>query len=309
VSVLWVHAGDESAAYRALFERALPGLRCVAWPDEPPAGAVEFVACWNPPAGCFARLPALRAVFALGAGVDRLLARTDLSPSVPLVRLLDAGMAQQMVEYALCGVLMRQRHLVDYRLQQARAEWRRHPPIARDALGVGVLGLGQMGGAVARALAALGYRTRGWARSPKSIEGVDAHHGAAGLPRVLADSDVLFNALPSTPDTRGLLDRERLSRLPRGALVVNASRGDQLDDAALRELLDAGHLGGALLDVFAVEPLPADHPLWRHPKVTITPHAAATTLPEPSVAQIADNIRRILDGEAPRGQVDRARAY
>jgi glyoxylate/hydroxypyruvate reductase A len=309
VTLLYVHAGDEGATYRALLQRELPDLRCVAWPDAAPAAAIEFVACWNPPQGFFAPLPALRAVFALGAGVDRLLARTDLPPRVPIVRLRDAGMAAQMVEYALLGVLMRQRHLVEYRLQQSRAEWQRQPPVAREDLRVGVLGLGEMGGAVARALAALGYAVAGWSRSAKSIAGVTCSAGAAGLDALLARSDVLFNALPSTADTRGLLDRARLATLPRGAMVVNASRGDQLDADALRALLDAGHLSGALLDVFAVEPLPADDPLWRHPRITVTPHAAATTLPEPSARQIADNLRRILRGERAPGAVDRARAY
>jgi glyoxylate/hydroxypyruvate reductase A len=141
------------------------------------------------------------------------------------------------------------------------------------------------------------------------MAGISVRHGDEGLRSVLATSDVLVNTLPSTPATRGLLDYARLSRLPRGAFVVNASRGDQLDADALRALLDAGHLGGALLDVFTTEPLPPGDPLWRHPRVVITPHVAATTLPEPSVQQIADNIRLMLAGDAPTGVVDRGRGY
>ncbi len=309
MSLLYVHAGDDGATYRERFAHELPDVRCVAFPDIAPAHEIAFVACWNPPPDFFAPLAALRAVFALGAGVDRLLVRPDLGPRVPIVRLLDAGMAEQMVEYALLGVLMRQRHMVEYLLQQRHGEWRRHAPIARAALRVGVLGLGQMGGAVARALAGLGYAVAGWSRTPEARDGVDARHGDAGLDALLARSDVLVNTLPSTPGTRWLLDHARLARLPRGGFVVNASRGDQLDAAALRGLLDGGHLSGALLDVFAVEPLPTDDPLWSHPRVTITPHAAATTLPGPSVRQVADNIRRLLRGEPALGVVDRARGY
>ena len=309
MSVLYVHAGDDSATYRALFARELPEVPCVAFPEPAPTDATTFVACWNPPPGFFAPLVALRAVFALGAGVDRLLARADLPSAVPIVRLLDAGMADQMVEYALLGVLMRQRQVVEYRVQQAGSEWRRHPSLARADLRVGVLGLGEMGGAVARALARFGYAVAGSSRSPKAIDGVAVHHGDPALEGVLARSDVLVNTLPSTPATRGLLDAARLARLPRDAFVVNASRGDQLDADALRRLLDDGHLSGALLDVFAVEPLPPDDPLWRHPKVTITPHVAATTLPQPSVRQVADGIRRMLRGEAAAGRVDRSRGY
>jgi glyoxylate/hydroxypyruvate reductase A len=166
-----------------------------------------------------------------------------------------------------------------------------------------------MGGAVAQALAGLGYACGGWSRTARTLDGVRCQHGADGLDALLETSDVLFNALPSTADTRGLLDRARLARLPRGAMLVNASRGDQLDAVALVDLLDAGHLSGALLDVFAVEPLPADSPLWSHPRITITPHVAATTLPAPSVAQIVANLRRSLAGEPLRGVVDRARGY
>jgi glyoxylate/hydroxypyruvate reductase A len=307
--VLFIHAGDESAAYRDRFARELSGLQCVAHPDPVVAADVAFVACWNPPADFFAPLTSLRAVFALGAGVDRLLARTDLAAHVPIVRLLDAGMAEQMAEYALLGVLMRQRHAIDYRLQQTRAAWHRYPPVARAALRVSVLGLGEMGRAVTRTLAGLGYAVQAWARTPRTMDDINVHHGDEGLQNVLAQADVLVNTLPSTPATRGLLDHRRLSWLPLGAFVVNASRGDQLDAHALRTLLDAGHLGGALLDVFTTEPLPPDDPLWPHPRVVITPHVAATTLPEPSVRQIADNIRRMLAGGAPIGVVDRARGY
>ncbi len=154
-----------------------------------------------------------------------------------------------------------------------------------------------------------GYPVAGWSRSPKSVPGVRCVHGPDALAPLLAQSDVLVNVLPTTPQTRNLLDRARLSRLPRGAYVINCSRGDQLDADALVALLDAGHLGGALLDVFAVEPLPPDRPLWRHPKVRITPHIAAITLPEPSVAQIVANIRALEAGELPSGVVDRSRSY
>jgi glyoxylate/hydroxypyruvate reductase len=264
---------------------------------------------WNPPPGLFARLPRLRAAFALGAGVDALLRHDDLAPTIPLVRLLDAGMAAQMVEYALYGVLTWQRRFHDYAAQQAHALWLRQPPRMREETRIGVLGLGEMGGTVARALADLGYPVAGWSRTPKSLPGIDCRHGDHGLDRVLAGTDVLVTMLPTTPATQGLLDARRLSRLRPGAFVVHCSRGDQLDVDALLAALDSGQLGGALLDVFAIEPLPADSPLWAHPKVRITPHVAAVTLPGPAVAQIVDNIRALRQGDAMTGIVDRHRAY
>ena len=309
MTTLYVHAGREGPAWQALFERAAPQWRVLAWPADIDRPQVDLIACWRPPTDFFRGFTALKAVFAFGAGINHLLARPDLPPGVPLVRLTDAGMAAQMAEYALYGVLHWQRGMGAYAAQQARAEWRPLPPRPRADVRVGVLGLGAIGGVVAGTLAGLGYATSGWSRGPRELAGVRCVHGAAALDPLLEGSDVLVNLLPSTPETVRLLDRARLARLPAGAMVVHASRGDQLDTAALLELLDAGRLGGALLDVFETEPLPADSPLWRHPLVRITPHVAAITVPETSVAQIVAKARALLSGQAVEGVVDRARAY
>ena len=309
MSTLLVHAGRNGPLYRSLFERAAPGLEVVAWPDPVEPARVDYVAGWKRPDGFVASSTNLKAMFALAAGVDRLLARPDLPAHVPLVRLLDAGMAGQMADYALYGVLDHQRRMLEYGAQQSRREWKTLPPRVRADLRVGVLGIGAIGGAIATALARWGYAVSGWSRSPKSLPGVRCVHGDGALDALLAGADVLVNVLPTTAQTRNLLDGARLSRLPRGAYVINCSRGDQLDAAALVELLDAGHLDGALLDVFAVEPLPPDSPLWRHPKVRITPHIAAITLPEPSVRQIVANIRALESGRPMTGIVDRQQSY
>jgi glyoxylate/hydroxypyruvate reductase len=307
--VLLVHAADASGRWQEALATALPDVEVIAAPSEAAAGTVDFFAGWNPPAGFFAPLSALRAVFALGAGVDAFLRRPDLAAHVPLLKLGDAGMAAQMLEYALLGVLAWQRHLPAYSAQQSRAEWRALPPTSRADTRVGVLGLGAIGAEVAAGLARFGYTVGGWSRSVHSIDGVRCVSGAEALHALLERSDVLVNLLPSTPRTRGLLDHALLGRLPRGACVVNASRGDQLDVDALLELLDSGHLSSAQLDVFATEPLPRHSPLWRHPKVRITPHVAAITLLEPAVAQIRDNLQCLLDGQSMSNVVDRARGY
>jgi glyoxylate/hydroxypyruvate reductase len=294
--------------WQAAFAAALPELEVVGQSPSDPS-RVGFVAGWNPPPGRLRALPGLRAVFALGAGVDGFLARDDLPRSVPLVKLDDAGMAEQMTDYVLAGVLDWQRRLTAYALQQQRGHWRPLPGRARAEVRIGVLGLGHIGGRVAAALAACGYPVRGFSRTSRMIAGVSCESGEAALAGLLGGSDVLVNLLPSTPHTRGLLDRDRLSCLPRGALVINAARGDQLDSGALVSLLDDGWLEAAWLDVFASEPLPADSPLWRHPRVRITPHVAALTPIAPAVEQIAANLRRLLAGEPMRCMVDRVRGY
>lgn len=306
---LLVHAGAASEDWRRRFQARCPTLPVVTLADGHDPAQVAWFAGWNPPPGVFARMTALRALFALGAGVDALLARDDLPPTVPVARLLDAGMADQMAEYALLGVLHWQRYLFDYAVQQQACEWRQLPPRGRGDVRVGVLGLGRMGAVVASTLGGLGYRVTGWSRRAQVLAGVTCVAGPGALDALLATSDVLVSVLPSTPRTRGLLDRRRLSQLPDGAVLVQASRGDQLDLHALQEQLDGGRLAGALLDVFPVEPLPADHPLWRHPRVRITPHVAAITLPEPALDQITANMARLQRGEPMHGVVDRGQSY
>lgn len=295
--------------WRSLFEVALPDYRICTELSDSEAAEVRYLAAWNPPAGLFARFTALEAVFALGAGVDRFLSRPDLAAEVVLVRLTDAGMAQQMIEYVLAGVLRYQRDFDHYAGQQAAALWQPLPGRLAGEVRVSVLGMGEIGGAVAGALAGLGYRVSGWSRQAREQDGVRCIHGWPALDALLAETDILVNLLPNTPETRSLLNAERLGYLPHGAAIINAGRGEQLDEAALLALVDAGQLRGAQLDVLAEEPPAADHPFWRHPKIVLTPHIAAKTLPEPSVAQIAHKLRALREGRVVAGLVRLDRAY
>ena len=299
----------EVAAYLQLFRAAMPQQTFIALDEMTDPNLVEYVVTWGPPAGLFASHGNLKAVFALGAGVDKLLARDDLSPEMPIYRLLDGGMAPQMVEYIRFGVLSYQRHMDVYRRQQAAGVWKMLAPRLPGEVRVGVLGMGEIGGAVARALAADGYAVSGWSRTPRLLAGVDCLYGDEGLAELLANSDVLACVLPSTPETQGLLNAERLATLPAGAMLINAGRGDLLDENALLALLDSGHLRCAQLDVFATEPLPANSRLWQHPAVTVTPHIAAITLRQQAVEQIVANLARLAAGEAGLGKVVRERGY
>lgn len=307
--LLHTPSAKEVATYLPLFHAALPAMPVVTLDTLQQPEQVRYVITWGPPPGLFAGLPALQAVFALGAGVDKLLVRTDLPASVPIYRLLNGGMAQQMAEYVRLGVLSYQRHMDVYRRQQAAGVWKMLPPRLPAEVRVGVLGLGEIGSAVAQALVADGYQVRGWSRTSRQLPGVASYHGEAGLGEMLADSDVLACVLPSTPQTQGLLDAERLACLPAGAMVINAGRGDLLDEDALLALLDSGHLRAAQLDVFAMEPLPAHSRLWQHPSVTLTPHIAAITLRQQAVSQIAANLRRLQAGQPAEGLVLRERGY
>lgn len=310
MKTLYLYTPDEPERYLRLLREALPGWEVLCWPQEIDAGVVTHVAAWKPPEGFFRRFPNLHTIFIMGAGVDKFLQRTDIAPHVRIVRLIDAGMAQQMTEYCLYGVLHYQRQMDRYAERQRAGRWQ---PLettrpARDVR-VGILGLGELGGRVASRLARLGYRVSGWSRQAREIEGVRCLHGEAGLRALLPETDILFCVLPATPQTRRLLDAERLALLPDGAALINAGRGSLLDEAALLARLDAGRLRFALLDVFAEEPLPETHLFWRHPRVIVTPHVAADTVPEDAVAQIAANLRAQAAGEPMMGRVDRQRGY
>lgn len=306
--MLYLYSPDQQDLYFSLLKQALPDWEVACWPQEVDAAAVTHVAVWAPPPGFFARFPNLRAVYVMGAGVDQLLARDDVPAQVEIFRLSDAGMAQQMTEYCLYGVLHYQRQMDLYRRQQSEQQWvQQQAPLARQVR-VTVLGLGQIGMRVAQNLAGLGYLVSGWSRSPRQVDNVHCRHGEVALPELLAATDVLVCILPATSKTRHLLDAERLALLPREAAIINAGRGSLIDQDALLAHLEQGNLRFVLLDVFEEEPLAPTHPFWRHPRVLVTPHIAADTVPEEAVAQIAANLRATTQ-ESSGGQVDRQRGY
>jgi glyoxylate/hydroxypyruvate reductase A len=305
---LLLYIPKEADEWRAAFARALPDAEIRMW--SPGSGwQADYCAFWYPPRELLDGQMRLKAAFNLGAGVDAALKALPIPAGVPLVRLEDAGMGRQMDEYVMWAVLRYFRRLDDYAAQQARREWRIHRPRRHAEFAVGMLGLGVLGARVARTLIGLGFPVAGWSASRKSIEGVRCFAGKPELDAFLSAIRALVCLLPLTPETAGLLNRETLGKLPRGAYVENVARGGLVVDDDLLALLDDGHLAGATLDVFHEEPLPSSHRFWTHPKVFITPHCSAITSIDDSVAQVAGKIRRLECGEAISGVVDPGRGY
>jgi glyoxylate/hydroxypyruvate reductase len=294
-----------SAAF-SLMPSLTPPPALHAWPGAP---ACDYALLWRPPAAFFAEQKKLKAAFALGAGVDSLLAAEGLPPGLPLYRIEDAGMADQMVEYALYACLERLRGFARYRAEQAARIWGQGRYAERSELRVSVLGLGVLGGAVARALSDFGFSVSAWSKSPKTLPGIACHSGPDGLAATLSKADLLIILLPLCPDTEGLLDEARLSLLPSGAWLVNLARGGLVHEDAMLAALDDGRLGRAMLDVFRAEPLPPGHPFWTHPLVSVTPHIAAITPEEKAARQIAAGIAALEGGGQPPGRVDRLAGY
>ena len=245
-----------------------------------------------------------RVVQSLWAGVERIVTNPTLTQ--PLCRMVDPGLARGMAEYC-SGWAMRAHLGMDSYAQDG--EWRHDivPPLAADRR-VTILGMGELGRACAAALSGLGFDVAGWSQSGRPVPGIDVLPGPA-LDQALARAEILICLLPDTPETRDLLDAERLARLPRGATIINAGRGTLIDDAALIAALDRGRPGHAVLDVFRSEPLPADHPFWHHPGVTVTPHIAAETRPATAAPVAAENLRRAMRGAPLLYLVDRDRGY
>ena len=285
---------------------AFPGAEVEPWAAGAPAA--DYAVVWAPPQQFIDEQTRLKGIFNIGAGVDALL-KLRLPTGVPVVRLDDAGMSVQMAEYVCHAVIRHFREFDGYEADAKQGKWSYRKPRLRTDFPVGVMGLGVLGERVSRALAQFEFPVRGWSRTAKSIPGVQCFSGQAGFNDFLAASRILVCLLPLTPDTDNVMRHDTLARLQPGGYVINVARGSHLVDEDLIALIDSGHLAGATLDVFRTEPLPAAHPFWTHPKITVTPHTSARTLREESIAQIAGKIAALQRGEAVDGVVDPARGY
>jgi len=297
------------AAQRDALRRLAPHETVVDDPDRADPGDIEAIVALEVPAGLAARLPNLRFVAAAGAGVDRLLAEGVVPSHLPVTRAVDPMQGVRMAQYVALAVLHWHRELPRHEAQRRAHVWKRVIAEPEDRWTVGLMGYGSTAQAVAAALTGLGYPVRAWTRTPRRDGPVTHFSGRSELTAFLAGTRVLVCLLPLTAETHGLVDAATLSALPADACVINVSRGEIFDQAALLEAIRAGRLAGAALDVFAREPLPPDSPLWDEPRILLTPHIAAAPRPERVAAQIIANLERARRGERLEHVVDRARGY
>lgn len=298
---------ERQRVFSAAFAQELPHIPVITAQDIADPTAVRFMLSWTVPDD-LERYTNLEILFGLGAGIDQFMSST-LPAGTRLVRMVEDSITRMMQEYVTLGVLAMHRDLIGYLGQQARREWHIRPTPQAPQRRVGVMGLGTLGTAVLERLRLFGFPLSGWSRSVKTIPGVTCYAGRESLESFLAASDILVCLLPLTEETKGILDAATFSALPAGAALVHVGRGGHLNAEALIAALDSGHLRGAMVDVTEPEPLPADHALWAHPGVILTPHVASETLTEAAAETVIANIRRHEAGEPLVGLVELARGY
>jgi glyoxylate/hydroxypyruvate reductase A len=289
-------------------KRHMPDLEIEIWPQVKDPAAVDAILVWIPPEDGLGQFSSLKAIQSLGAGVNQL-DLTRLPRGVPVARLVDPGLTVSMRDYCVWAVLRHYRRLDLHAENQPLKKWVYYIPPPKSAVSVGVMGLGELGGEVARAVADLGFSVRGWARSPKTIDRVECFSGSGGLAAFAARTDILICLLPLTPETRGILARPLFEMLPKGARLINVGRGDHLVEPDLLAALESGRIARATLDVFSREPLPPEHPFWSHPKVTVTPHVAAFGSAVSAAPVVVENLRRAVARKPLLNQVDIERGY
>ncbi|MBC7153159.1 MAG: glyoxylate/hydroxypyruvate reductase A [Rhodobacteraceae bacterium] len=309
LTVLFAAGTERWDAYRAPLQEAFlaKGLDADLVQEADPSRVDYIIYAPGSPLQDFRPFTRTRAVLNIWAGVERIVGNPTLTQ--PLCRMVDPSLTEGMVEW-VAGQVLRHHLGLDTHILHQDGIWRHDlvPPLARDRP-VAVLGMGALGQACGQALAGLGFAVTGWSRGARAVSGLVGRFGEAGLRDALTGAQIVVLLLPLTPDTENLINAERLGWLHRGAVLINPGRGALIDDAALLAALDSGQVGHATLDVFRTEPLPADHPFWAHPRVTVTPHIAAETRPETAAVVIAENIRRSEAGEALLHVVDRQRGY
>ena len=292
------------------FADLLPQAQVVIWREGQPVAPCDYAVVWAPPPAMLAELATVKAIFNCGAGVDGLLRYGDALPAtIPIVRLGDAGMAMQMAEYVTHAVLRYSRRFDQYQAQANCGHWQPLAPHRKEDFTVGVLGIGVLGSAVLNALACFGFPLRGWSRTQKSLPGVACFSGEDGLDAFLRGTRVLVCMLPLTPQTVNLLDRTNLAKLQPASYLINVARGAIVAEPDLLMLIKSGQIAGATLDATRHEPLPVQHPFWNEPAITLTPHISALTLRRASVAQIAQKMLLLEDGQAIADVVDRSLGY
>lgn len=291
------------------FKNIAPEVDFRLWPDTGNPDDILFAMVWRHPEGVLNRFKNLKCIASLGAGVDSVLSDPELPLGIPITRVIDPSMSQSMSEYVMLAVLFHCRQLDLFKTDAAVRQWKPRIPMQADETTIGIMGLGQLGQDAGLKLSMMGYRVNGWVRKSRKVEGINVYAGDDGFGPFLSSSNILICMLPLTDKTKGILNKNTFSRLPRGAFLINVARGEHLVESDLMDALDNGSLSGAFLDVFQTEPLPRDHPFWLRTDIIMTPHISSLTNPKAVVPGIIENYHRAISNKEPLNTINRNRGY
>lgn len=308
MSILIISDRDPQAWIKAIKEED-EGVEIQVYPDVKTKDEIEYALVWNHPPGIFSEFPNIKVIASMGAGVDHIVRDPELPDHAKITRIIDEQLATDMAEFVLARCMDYLRNLSLHQEFAAKQEWKPKSYKRIADVKVGIMGMGNLGTTVGQKLVTAGFDVRGWANSQKDLQDINTFAGQEELDDFLSESEVLVCLLPLTSQTEDILNKDLFRRLPEGAFLINVARGNHLVENDLLEMIDNGHLAGAALDVFRKEPLPEDHPFWKHPKIHVTPHIASVTKPPAVVDQVLENYRRMKKGEDLINVVDRDKGY
>ena len=305
MSVLVISPGRDPEAWVRELNNQNPGMKICKFPEEHDKEEVEYAVAWKHPRGIFKNYPNLKVIASMGAGVDHITSDPAIPEEITITRVVDNQLTIDMSDFVLALVMERLKNLSYHHNNQ---NWEPKKYLRIQDQRVGIMGVGVLGSAVARKLKLNGFQVTGWAREERKIDDIPVY-GEEGLGEFLEQTDILVCLLPLTRETENILNKDLFQKLPRGAYVINVARGEHLVELDLLEMVDKGHLSGASLDVFRKEPLPEEHPFWKHKAIKVTPHIASVTDPKTVVPQIVENYNRMKDGEPLKNVVKREKGY
>lgn len=309
MSIVIIRQDEKIPLWKAALQKAAPEIKVYSYLEAHPKEEIEVALVWKHPKGTLVDYPNLKYIASSGAGVDFIFEDESTPKHLPITRVVDTMLANDMSEYVIAVIFAYLKNLNTYKIEQTKAIWKPKTYKRISDFTVGILGLGALGTVLANDLVRFGFKTQGWASSKKEITRVSTFEGKEQLGDFLSTTDILVCLLPLTEETTGILNKKLFQQLPQSAHVINVARGGHVVDDDLIEMIDAGHLSGASLDVFHQEPLSPNHPFWKHEKINITPHYASVSDTASVVPQIIENYRRMQSGKELLNLVSKSKGY
>lgn len=294
IAIIFNH--KEPQTWAETLKKHLPETNIEVYPDIKDFDNVEFALCWKPDTNVLSKFKNLKIAHSVGAAVDHIIKTQNINKNLTICRIVDENLSNDMFEFLLSAILNHIKNLAVYQSQKSIQNWCPQVYKTFKDVTVSILGIGNIGAFVAEKLVSLGFTVKGWALNKKHIVGITTFAGDAELANFLIDTDILINILPVTPQTEGIINKNILYQINKGGYFINVGRGEHLIEDDLIELLENKHLTGALLDVFITEPLPKNHPFWRHPKIQITPHTASVTNISSAALLVVENYQNHIKG-------------